>query len=242
MKLLRTLVVLFLLLLTNTTSYAETVDPALVGKWQTKVGEGGEQRERTLLWQITATGNSTMHTISRETGFLSTNPERWGITSPDTSYEVEHGFYKVAGPDSFSTVIAGLPYDWITWNRVPRGSSPQGIDACILNEVMSEPGGEVSQTEFNPALVGLWQASTTKADGSRVAMVWRISPSGQSTFITVEILPLPMEAHDGQLKIMPANSQGGEGTYSLINNDAFEMSDSDTTTQWTRCSGGGASR
>src|SRR5262245_46208788 len=135
MKLVCIIAVFSLLLLTGTIAQAGTVAPALVGKWQTKVGEGGEQRERTLLWQITATGNSTMHTISRETGFLSTNPERWGITRPDASYEVEHGLYKVAGPDSFSTVIAGLPYDWITWTRVPRGSTPQGVDTCVLTEV-----------------------------------------------------------------------------------------------------------
>src|SRR5262245_58719213 len=121
---------LSLSVLTSTIAHAGTVDPTLVGKWQTKADDTAEQRERTLVWQITPTGDSIMHTISRETGFLTTNPERWGVVRPGTAYEVEHGLYKVAGPDSFSTVISGLPYEWITWTRVPRGGIPQGVDAC----------------------------------------------------------------------------------------------------------------
>lgn len=138
MKLGRIAAALYFSVLLGTVAQAGTVDPALVGKWFTTTSGLEEQQARTLLWQITPTGNSTMNIISKKTGFLSTNPERWGITSPDSPYELEHGLYEVTGPDSFSTMIAGFPADWITWTRVPRGSTPQGVDACVLSDLMSE--------------------------------------------------------------------------------------------------------
>lgn len=75
----------------------------------------------------------------------------------------------------------------------------------------------------------------SRSDGSRVALVWDIGSDGRSTFITIEILPLPMEAQDGQLKILPPNGEETEGTYRLIDEDAFEMSDPTMIAQWVRC-------
>lgn len=74
--------------------------------------------------------------------------------------------------------------------------------------------------------LGLWQRSKTTG-GPPSAATWPQS--------VVAMAPLPMEAHDGQLKIMPANAEASEGTYRLLNSDAFEMNDASMTAQWTRC-------
>jgi len=238
MKLARIATAFCFSLLLGTVAQAETVDPALVGKWFTTTSGPEGQHERTLLWQISPIGNSTMKIIARKTGFLSTNPERWGITSPDSPYELEHGLYQVTGPDSFSTMIAGFPADWIAWTRVPGGSTPQDMDGCVFSDLMSEAQGEAPQTAFNPALIGLWQANITKSDGSRVALVWDIGSDGRSTFITIEILPLALEAQNGQFKLLPSDGETSEGTYRLIDGDAFEMSDPTMIAQWVRCGAG----
>jgi hypothetical protein len=235
MKLARIATAFCFSLLLGTVAQAGTVDPALVGKWFTTTSGPEGQQARTLLWQITPTGHSTMTIMARKTGFLSTNPERWGITSPDSPYELEHGLYQITGPDSFSTMIAGFPADWITWTRVPHGSTPQDMDGCVFSDLMSKAQGEAPQTAFNPALIGLWQAHITKPDGNRMTLVWHVSPSGQSTFITIEILPLSLEAQDGQFKLLPPDGEESEGTYQLIDEDTFEMSDPTMIAQWVRC-------
>jgi hypothetical protein len=239
MKLTRIATAFCFSLVLGSVAQAGTVDPALVGKWVTTASGPEGQHERTLLWQITSTGNSTMKIIAKKTGFLSTNPERWGIASPDSPYELEHGLYQITGPDSFSTMIAGFPADWITWTRVPDGSTPQGMDGCVFSDLMSEARGEAPQTAFNPAFIGLWQAHMTKSDGSRVALVWDIGSDGRATFITIEILPLTTEAQDGQFKLLSPNGEESAGTYRLIDEDAFEMSDPTMIAQWVRCGANG---
>lgn len=236
MKLGRIAAALSFSILLGTVAQAGTVDPVLVGKWVTTASGSEEQQARTLLlWQITPTGNSTMKIIAKKAGFLSTNPERWGITSPDSPYELEHGLYQVTGSDSFSTMIAGFPADWIAWTRVPRGSTPQDMDGCVFSDLMSEAQGEAPQTAFNPALIGLWQANITRSDGSRVALVWDIGSDGRSKFITIEILPLALEAQNGQFKLLSPDGEASEGTYRLIGENAFEMSDPTMIAQWVRC-------
>jgi hypothetical protein len=72
-----------------------------------------------------------------------------------------------------------------------------------------------------------------------VALVWDIGSDGRATFITIEILPLMTEAQDGQFKLLSPNGEESAGTYRLIDEDAFEMSDPTMIAQWVRCGANG---
>ena len=237
MKFRQVAALLFFSLLPISVADARIVDPALVGTWFIPMGD--TRQEQTLLWRITRTGESSMVGIIKESGLLVADLESWTVQSSESPYRLLTGTYQMTGRKTLSTVMPRLSPEWITWTRMVPGNTPPGMEACIASDLLNEAAPETPQSTFNPAMIGLWHASTVKEDG--IEMVWRINPNGQSIFVAItRVPPSSLEAYDGYFKIMSGDDREHEGTYQFLNTDAFEMTEGATTDKWIRCGAGDA--
>ena len=218
---------------------AAGVDPALAGKWYTKAqnDSAGTGRHRILLWNIGRGGSSTMSVIIIESGFLTSNPERWGVTRRDSSSELAHGTYSLKGPTSLATVDAGMPYEPVAWTKVSVSGSAQAVDNCAVEVAKSlESRTGATRSSFNPALVGLWQGTTTKPPGERVSLLWDISATGHSLRLTVlDSFSVPVDAGRGHISVTLPNEPISKGTYRMAGPNSFETTDSGAAVAWKRC-------
>lgn len=187
-----------------------------------------------VVWNITPAGSYSISFIQEQEGFIRTNPESWDISSPERSTPWNHGIYKIKGPNSFSVVIAGTPYDSVEFKRIPKGSKPTAISPELLPaELMTEEAGKASDT-FNSGLIGLWEAIAVSNDRS-LAMVWRFQPSGKAICIgMLEVDKGKLEAANGRIKMIHTDGQESQDTYRILTKDSFEMIQSDHVITWTR--------
>lgn len=227
-------------------SCGEGFDRAVAGTWCAEMGEAKESRKRGLLWHIAPTGKSSMSLLTTEKGSLTTNPERFGVTHPDSPSEVSHGLYKLAGADSFSIQTADSAGEWIQWTRVPPGGKPKAPADCLPATLLAETKGGAPGTAFNAGLVGLWQATVPKKDAA-TEMVWRIRPDGQSVCVTVAPLATPdvpatVEAGRGVFKMTLSNGVKQEGTYRFPARDILEVTIGKDVLSWTRLGAQSAGR
>ena len=214
-----------------------TVDRALVGKWHSTIQDRDQRpgRERLLQWDIRANGSSSMMVILSESGFFSSNSERWGIVPPSGGVELAHGLYSLRSASSFSTSDAGMPYGTITWNKLTASGGALGIDACIVDTVR-EPTANSRTPGFNAALVGTWQGSAAKPNGERVAMLWQIGASGRTfRFTQLNSFSVSVDAADGRISTALPNEAPARESYRIVNRDQFEVASSGQRSTWARC-------
>lgn len=213
-------------------SFAVGMDAALSGKWVAAIQN--QEISQLVVWNIAPAGTYSMSLIQEQEGFIRTNPESWDISSPERSTPWNHGKYKIIGPNLFSVVIAGTPYDWVEFKRIPKGSKPTAIPPELLPvELMTEETGKTSDT-FNSALIGLWEAIAVSNDRS-LAMIWRFQPSGKAICIgMLEVDKGKLEAANGRIKMMPSDGQESQDTYRILNKDSFELNQSGQIIKWTR--------
>lgn len=208
------------------------LDAALSGKWVAAIQN--QEISQLVVWNIAQAGSYSMSLIQEQDGFIRTNPESWDISSPERSSPWNHGKYKIKGPNSFSVVIAGTPYDSVEFKRIPKGSKPAVISPDLLPaEMMTEEAGKASDT-FNSALIGLWEAIAASNDRS-LAMVWRFQPSGKAICLgMLDVDKGRIEAANGRIKMIPTDGQESQDTYRILNKDSFELNQAGQIITWTR--------
>ena len=211
---------------------AGSVDPALIGTWYLEQGPK-DGRTAIIIWKILPEAKLVMSFGAIEKGALSTNPERFGVTSPDNPNELFHGHYKIGGQDSFSTDSTDQPGEWVKWTKIARNATPK-IEECLLAEVMAEPKGE-AKGEFNHALVGIWQASMSDNRSSSETL-WHIAASGQCVRVLVgrQNEAMPFVADNGQIKLTTPDGTVNEMKYTL-GKDGLEVSDGQQALKFARC-------
>jgi hypothetical protein len=211
------------------------VDRALVGKWHAKAQDSNQRagQARMLLWNIEASGSSSMSIFLSESGSLSSNSERWGIVPPNGGVELAHGTYSLRGANSFTTVDAGMPYGTVSWTKLAGGTVP-GIPACVVN-ASGEPNND-NPRAFNAALIGVWQGNALKNNGERVVMLWRVASSGRAArTLLLDSLSMSVDAGGGRLVTALANEPPARETYRILSRDQFEVTSSGHRSTWTRC-------
>ncbi len=210
---------------------------ALTGNWftETEVSTNANKSEkRGIVWKFSGPRELTMGIASIESGTLTSNPERWAVRRPDHSGDLAHGTFRLTGPDSFSTRIAGLPAADILWKRLPRDGRPTRVPSCLMKLIVPGPAANAARPEFNPALVGIWEATYT-LNGLRRETVWRITPAGQSLRIDVEMRPMTYTASGGRLRIVAPDGGDAEFTYRITGKDTLETTSGNERSQWSRC-------
>src|SRR5207302_789604 len=96
------------LILSRTFALASGLEPTLTGTWYFEQPPE-EGRKPILIWKIRPEGKLVMAFGTVEKGMLATNPERFGVSSPDNPSELFHGLYKISGADAFSTNSTDKP-------------------------------------------------------------------------------------------------------------------------------------